>query len=90
MLAAFENLPAERVQPVLIYCRYIYKRYIFSVPDILPTYCLLTLSRTAFSSKKLSAVMLSVLRLVEDWLLDIAKVYELKQQKVKVKGDAGN
>ena len=27
---------AERVQPVSIYCRYIYKRYIFSGPDILP------------------------------------------------------
>ena len=49
-----------------------------------------TLSRTALSSKNISTVMLSVKRLVEDWLLDIAKVYELKQQKVKVKGDAGN
>ena len=71
VLATFKNLPAERVQPVPIYCRYIYKRYIFSGPDILPIYCLLTLSRTAFGSKKLSAVMLSVKRLVEDWLLDI-------------------
>ena len=43
-----------------------------------------------FGSKKLSAVMLSVLRLVEDWLLDFVLWYELKRQKVKVKGDAGN
>ena len=41
VLATFKNLPAERVQPVPIYCRYIYKRYIFSGPDILPMpiYC---------------------------------------------------
>ena len=51
-------------------------------PDILPIYL--------FGSKKLSAVMLSVQRLVEDWLLDIVLWYELKRQKVIVKGDAGN
>ena len=41
MLATINNLPAEQVQPVPIYCRYIYKRYIFSGPDILPMpiYC---------------------------------------------------
>ena len=60
VMATFKNLPAEQVQPVPIYWRYIYKRYNFSGPDILPVFCLLTLSRTAFGSKKLSAVMLSV------------------------------
>ena len=74
-------------QPLKI-CRYIHKRYIFSGPDILHIYCLLTLSRTAFGFKKLSAVMLSMQRLVEDWLLDIVLWYELKQQKVKVIDDA--
>ena len=34
--------------------------------------------------------MLSVLRLNEDRLLDIVLWYELKQQKVKVKGDELN
>ena len=50
----------------------------------MPIYCLSTLFRTSFGSKKLSAVVLSLKRVVEDWLLDIVLWYELKQQKVKV------
>ena len=49
-----------------------------------------SMSATAFGSKKLFTVMLSVQRLVEDWLLDIVLWYELKQQKVKVISNAGN
>ena len=60
VLATFKNLPAERALSKCsqsLYIADIVLKYIFFSVLI---YCLLTLSRTDFGSKKLSAVMLSV------------------------------